>query len=67
MSIIIKAGPNDTSDSVIRKFQKRVALEGVIQEYREMEFHKKNSLKRQERLAEKRRKIMRAKRYLDAK
>ncbi len=63
MSIVIKAGPNDTSDSLIRKFQKRVALEGVIQEYRELEFHKKESLKRQERLAEKRRKIMRARRY----
>ena len=63
MSIIVKAGPNDTSDSLIRKFQKRVALEGVIQEYRELEFHKKDSLKRQERIAEKRRKIMRAKRY----
>lgn len=63
MSIVVKAGPNDTSDSLIRKFQKRVALEGVIQEYRDLEFHKKDSLKRQERLAEKRRKIMRAKRY----
>lgn len=62
MSIIIKAGPNDSSDSVIRKFQKKVALEGVIQEYRDLEFHKKDSLKRQERLKEKRRKIMRAKR-----
>ncbi len=63
MSIVVKAGPNDTPDSLIRKFQKRVALEGVIQEYRDLEFHKKDSLKRQERMAEKRRKIMRAKRY----
>lgn len=62
MSIIVKAGPNDTSDSIIRKFQKKVVLEGVIPEYREREFYKKDSQKRQERLAEKRRKIMRAKR-----
>lgn len=62
MSIIVKAGANDTSDSVIRKFQKRVVLEKVVQEYRDLQFHKKNSEKRQERLAEKRRKIMRAKR-----
>lgn len=62
MSIIIKAGQNDTTDSLIRKFQKKVALEGVIQEYRDLEFYKKDSLKRQERNAEKRRKIMRAKR-----
>lgn len=63
MSIIVRAGPNDNTDAVIRKFQKKVALEGVIQEYRELEFHKKDSQKRQERLAEKRRKIMRAKRW----
>lgn len=62
MSIIVKAGPNDTSDSVIRKFQKRIIVEKVIQEYRDLSFHKKDSEKRQERLAEKRRKIMRAKR-----
>ncbi|MBI3485989.1 30S ribosomal protein S21 [Candidatus Daviesbacteria bacterium] len=63
MSIIVKAGPGDSSDAVIRKFQKKIALEGVIQEYRDKEFHKKNSQKRQERIAEKRRKIMRAKRF----
>lgn len=63
MSIIVRAGPNDTSDSVIRKFQKRVVLEKVVQEYRDRAFHKKDSEKRQEKLAEKRRKIMRAKRY----
>lgn len=63
MSIIVRAGPNDSSDSVIRKFQKRVVLEKVVQEYRDRAFHKKDSEKRQERLAEKRRKIMRAKRY----
>ena len=63
MSIIIKAGPKDTTDAVIRKFQKKVIMEGVLQEYRDLTYHKKNSEKRQERLAEKRRKIMRAKRY----
>lgn len=62
MSIIVKAKGNDTSDSLIRKFQKLVATEGVIQQYRELEFYKKNSIKKQERLAEKRRKIRRAKR-----
>jgi ribosomal protein S21 len=62
VSIIVKAGPNDSSDAVIKKFQKRVVLEKVIQEYRDMQFHKKDSEKRQERLAERRRKINRAKR-----
>lgn len=62
MSIIVKAGPRDTTDSVIRKFQKKVVLEGVIQEYRDRQFHKTESEKRQERRAERMRKIMRAKR-----
>lgn len=63
MAIVVKAGPNESSDSVIRKFQKKVALEGVIQEYRELEFHKTDSEKRKERLAERKRKIRRAHKY----
>lgn len=62
MSIIVKRGSNDTNDSVIRKFQKRSALENVVQEYRDREFHKTDSEKRKERRAERIRKIMRAKR-----
>lgn len=62
MSIIVRAKNNDSTDAVIRKFQKIVASEGVIQQYRDMEFYKKDSLKRQERIAEKKRKIRRAKR-----
>ncbi len=63
MAIIIKAGPNDKTEDVIRKFQKKVLLEGLIPEIRAREFHKKPSQLRQEYLAEKRRKIMRYKRY----
>lgn len=63
MAIVIKAGPNDTTETVIRKFQKRVLAEGLILEIRAREFHKKPSQLRQEYLAEKRRKIMRYKRY----
>lgn len=62
MSIIVKASGNDNTDSVIRKFQKKVALENVILEYRDRQFHKTDAEKRQERRAEKQRKIMRAKR-----
>ena len=65
-SIIVKAGPNDNSDAVIRKFQKRVVMDKVVQEYRDMMFHKKNSEKRKERLAERDRKIRRAKRLASA-
>lgn len=61
-SIVVKAQTKDTNDAVIRKFQKKVVAENVIQEYRDMQFHKKKSLVRQERLAERRRKINRARR-----
>lgn len=65
MSIIVRASGNDSSDSVIKKFQKKVALENVVLEYRERQFHKSNSEKRQEWRKEKQRKIRRAKRYQD--
>lgn len=63
MSIIVRAGPGDSTDSVIRKFQKRAVAEGVVQEIRERSVYRKPSELRQEYLAEKRRKIMRARRY----
>lgn len=62
MSIVVKAGPKDTNDSVIKKFQKQVALEGLVQEIRKREAYRKPSQLRQEYLAERRRKIMRYKR-----
>jgi ribosomal protein S21 len=63
MSIVVKAGQKDNTDSVIKRFQKRVALEGVVQEYRDRQYHKTQSEKRQERRKEKMRKIMRSRRY----
>lgn len=63
MSIVIKAGPSDSTDAVIRKFQRKVVAEGLVQEIRKRSVYMKPSQKRQEYLAEKRRKIMRAKRY----
>ncbi len=65
-SIVVKAQTKDTNDAVIRKFQKRVVAENVIQEYRDMQFHKKKSLVRQERLAERKRKIKRAQRLANS-
>ncbi len=62
MPIIMRAGANDTTDSLIRKFQKKIVAEKVIQEYRELDFYKKKSEIRQEKRKEKMRKIMRAKR-----
>lgn len=59
MPIIIKAKPGDTTDSVIRKFQKQVVAEGLVQEIRDREFYKKPAILRQEFLAERKRKIRR--------
>ena len=63
MSIVVKAGPNDSTDAVIRKFQRKVIAEGLVQEIRKRSVYMKPSQKRQEYLAEKRRKIMRARRF----
>ena len=66
MPIIIKAGPNDNSDAVIRKFQKKQIMEKVVQEYRDLMFDKKGAEKRKEYLAERRRKIRRAQRLANS-
>lgn len=63
MSIVVKAGPGESSDAVIRKFQRKVVAEGLVQEIRDRSVYKKPSQRRQEYLAEKRRKIMRARRF----
>lgn len=63
MPIIIKGNPNEKTDSIIRRFQKQVAAEGLVQEIRDRSSYRKPSQLRQEYLAEKRRKIMRAKRF----
>jgi ribosomal protein S21 len=60
MSIIVKASGKDSTDSIIKKFQRIVAAEDVIREYRERAVYKKASQKKQERRAEKMRKIRRA-------
>ena len=62
MTFIVRKGPNDSNDTVIRKFQKKTLLENVIQEYRDKQYNKSASEKKQEKRAEKVRKIMRAKR-----
>lgn len=63
MTIIVKAKPGDSTESVIRKFQKKVVAEGIVQQMRDRSYYRKPSQLRQEYLAEKRRKIMRARRF----
>lgn len=52
MTIIVKAGPGESSDEVIRKFKKKVLQEQILTELKEKEFYKKPSLVKKEKLAE---------------
>lgn len=46
---IVKAQPGDTTDTLIRKFSRKVLSEGILAELKEREFHKKPAVRRQER------------------
>jgi len=52
MTIIVKAGPGESSDEVIRKFKKKVLQEQILTEFKEKEFYKKPSLLKKEKMAE---------------
>ena len=53
---IVKAQPGDTTDSIIRKFSRKVLSEGILTDLKDREYHKKPAVKRQERLKMRRRK-----------
>ena len=46
--IIVKAVPGDTSDSVIRKFTRKVIAEGLLLEFKKKEFYQKPAEVRKE-------------------
>ncbi|MBI3379293.1 30S ribosomal protein S21 [Candidatus Gottesmanbacteria bacterium] len=46
--IFVKAQPGDTTDSVIRKFTKKVIMEGLLLEFKQKEFYQKPAEKRKE-------------------
>lgn len=50
--IVVKAQPGDTSDSLIRKFTKKVLLEGILQDMRKREFYQKPSEVKKEKAKE---------------
>jgi len=52
MAIVVKAGPQDTNDQVIRKFKKKVMVDQILTTLKEKEYFKKPSVKKQERLKE---------------
>lgn len=52
---VVKAGPGDTADSLIRKFSKKVAAEGILQDLKKREFYQKPSQVRKEEKKERER------------
>ena len=50
--VVVKAGPTDTSDSLIRKFSKKVMAEGLLTEMKKREYYQKPALVRKEKKAE---------------
>jgi small subunit ribosomal protein S21 len=46
--VFVKAQPGDTSDSLIRKFIRKVLNEGIIQELKDKEFYVKPAERRKE-------------------
>ncbi len=53
---VVKAGPGDTTDSLIRKFSKKVRDDGILQELKSRESYLKPSQKRKEEKKERERK-----------
>ena len=54
------AGENDSFDSLLRRFNKRVQFDGTLRELRRREYYEKPSVKRKRKGAAKRRKSARA-------
>lgn len=61
--VVVKAQPGDTSDSLIRKFNKKVLAEGVLADLKKHEFYEKPSLVRKQKKAELARKRHRKSRF----
>ncbi len=56
----VKAGENESFESLLKRFNKRVQQDGVLAEIRHREFFEKKSIKRKRKEAAKRRKSARA-------
>ena len=50
--VFVKAQPGDTSDSLIRKFSRKVLAEGILQDLRKREFYQKPAEVRKEKKKE---------------
>jgi len=52
MATVIKAKPDESPDSVIRRFKKQVLNDDILGELKKREFYRKPSLERKEKMAE---------------
>jgi small subunit ribosomal protein S21 len=55
----VVAGDNESFESLLRRFNKRVQQEGILSEIRRREYYEKPSIKRKRKRASKRRKSAR--------
>lgn len=60
--VFIKAQPGDTSDSLIRKFTRKVLSEGILQDLKKREFYQKPAEVRKEKSRELARRLKHPKR-----
>lgn len=60
--VFVKAQPGDTSDSLIRKFTRKVLNEGVLQDLKKREFYQKPAEIRKEKKRELKRRLKHARR-----
>jgi small subunit ribosomal protein S21 len=58
--VFVKAQPGDTSDSLIRKFTRKVLSEGVLADLKKKEFYQKPAEIRKEKQKELARRIRRS-------
>ena len=61
MATKVVAAPGESVDSLIRKFNKKVQSEGILQEVKKREHYLKPSLKKQQKLQMARKKYIRSK------
>ncbi|MFQ6122380.1 MAG: 30S ribosomal protein S21 [Dehalococcoidales bacterium] len=60
----VVAGENESFDSLLKRFNKRVQQDGILSELRRREHYEKPSVRRKRKKASKRRSIARAMRRL---
>ena len=62
MATMVKSKPDESSDSLIRRFKKKVLSADILTELKKREFYRKPSVKKKEKLAELRRRRRRERR-----